>query len=478
MNPLVAVSGLVSFQAVFVQPVFVQPTSFERASSLRHAHVLHRPAQTMRRLAHMVRTAAMSLAVLAAPVLALLLAPLACSDSAVGSAHAREPTAPVELVVWQRSFSGSIGEKAIEVSRLARIGAQLNGQYCYDRCDATRPAIGLNGRWENGIAVLDESVPDAKGARKITGRWRLQTRQTPWRGEWRSADGKRRFPIVLKESASVAFDDDIRVLAEYPPDGESDSCESQSPRVLEIRIYREGRLRQTLQTDSTGTCGMFLPELADMNFDGRPDLSIALMLPAGPNIPHQSWLYGPKRDRFVDAPATLQDITSPMFDTERKRVYSYWRGSCCSHGVDVYRWNKGELIRVDGAESHFTAVKRGGRLGFVYSTPGYENGRIVFAPRIERETKGTLRLTAGTENEIDFETSPPWSERLKLDIYAADDKGEMVLKSSQPIRWVKRTVGEDTLWCPDLPYFDLDNQRAAREVVEDGDRCTDAKPTP
>jgi hypothetical protein len=456
-----------------------QRACFEHTGLLRHALLSRRPARIARGLARMMRATAMSLAaIVVAPVLVPSLAPSPFSDSAFGSAQAREPTAPVELVVWQRSFSGSIGEKTIEVSRLARIGAQLSGQYCYGRCDATRPAIGLSGRWENGIAVLDESIPDAKGGRKITGRLRLQTRQTSWRGEWRSADGRRRLPIALKESASVAFDDNIRVLAEYAPGGESDSCESQSPRVSEIRIYRQGRLRQTLETDSTGTCGMFLPELSDMNFDGRPDLSIALMLPAGPNIPRQSWLYDPKRDRFVNAPMSLQDITSPMFDTERKRIYHYWRGSCCSHGVDVYRWNKGELVRVNGAQSHFTAVKRGGKLGFVYSTPGYENGRIVFSPRIERDAKGALRLTTGAQNEIDFETSPPWSERLKLDIYATDDKGGMALKSSLSMRWLKHTVGEDTLWCPDLPYFDLDNKRIAREVVEEGDVCTDTKPTP
>lgn len=42
-------------------------------------------------------------------------------------------------------------------------------------------------------------------------------------------------------------------------------------------------------------------------------------LPAGPNIPEQTWLYDPSTQRFVDAPASYQEITSPEPDAEYKQ---------------------------------------------------------------------------------------------------------------------------------------------------------------
>jgi hypothetical protein len=394
------------------------------------------------------------------------------------TAFAREPTEPVELTVWNRSFKGTIGEKTIEILTLGRIGAQLRGRYCYGVCGAERPSLALQGRWDRDILTLEESVPGAADDRIVTGRWRLQAQGQQWRGEWRSADGKHRLPVALSETTLSGFADELRVLAEHAPGSEKDTCDSQSPPVSEIRIYRNDRLRQMLPTDSVGTCGMFLPELVDANFDGRPDLSIALMLPAGPNIPHQMWLYDPKQDRFVDAPASLQEITSPMFDAERKRVYNYWRGSCCSHGVDVYRWNDGELERIAGAESHFMPVKRGGKLGYVYTTPSYENGKIVFSPRVEQDAKGRLRLVAFADSDLDSENGPlAWSEALKVDVYAAAADGGYALKSSQAMRWRALGKGEAKRWCPDLAYFDLDRRRIERQRIEDPDVCTNSDPT-
>jgi hypothetical protein len=456
----------------------------------RHTGLAHRDVRVVKRLAPTIfGTLSMRIMIATTMIMHLMvsmitpiLAILVVASPMLGTAQAREPNEPVELAVWQRGFSGRIGEKTIEVSALSRIGAQLKGQYCYGRCNATRDAITLRGRWENGVVVLEESVSDGKGKRKVTGHWHLQAQQSPWRGEWHSADGKRRLPIHLIENEPIAsadeFVDEIRVLAEHVPGGEDDSCEAQSPAVSEIRLYREGRLRQTLQTDSMGTCNMFLPDMFDMNFDGKLDLTIALTLPAGPNIPHQSWLYDAKRDRFVDAPESLQDITSPMFDAERKRVYNYWRGSCCSHGVDVYRWNQGELERIDGAESHFMPVKRGGKLGYVYSTPSYENGHIVFAPRIERDAQGALQMTPLGDSDIDFETTPPFSEALKVNVYAADSRGGFVLKTTQAMRWRKISGDKTkaTRWCPDLPYFDIDRRRLDRQLIDHAEACTDTDP--
>lgn len=404
---------------------------------------------------------------------------LAMTCGFVFAAAAREPTEPVELTVWRRSFVGTLGDKNVEIAALERIGDRLRGHYCYGRCDAERPSIALHGRWTSNAIELEESIPNAAGDRTLTGRWRLKAQGDRWQGEWRSPDAKRRRPVALTNTRPAAFADELRVLAEHPPGDEDDTCESQSPAVTAIRIYRDGRLRQTLPTDSMGTCGMFLPELTDMNFDGKPDVTIALTLPAGPNIPHQSWLYDTKRGRFVDAPASLQDITSPMFDHARKLVYNDWRGSCCSHGVDIYRWKDGELVRIDGAESHFMPVVRGGKLGYVYSVPSYEDGRIVFAPRIERDPRGRLRPSATLRDaEIDFETAPPWSDALKVDVYASDGKDGARLVSSHAMRWRKLDSGGKTRWCPDAAYFDLDRGRIDRRLIDDAEACTDSDPNP
>ncbi|VEB50706.1 putative nitrite reductase [Salmonella enterica subsp. enterica] len=81
-----------------------------------------------------------------------------------------------------------------------------------------------------------------------------------------------------------------------------------------------------------------MPQWGDVNFDGYPDLSIVTELLAGPDAPVQTWLYDPAKQRYVDAPASYQEITSPEIDAEHKQIVSYWRGGCCSHGVNVYRW--------------------------------------------------------------------------------------------------------------------------------------------
>lgn len=409
----------------------------------------------------------------------IALAAVACLACPVFAADAHEPTAPVELTVWRGGFVGTLGDKSIEIVGLQRIGDRVRGQYCYSRCDPERPAIALRGRWSGNTIELEESAPSASDGDTLSGRWRLQTQGGRWQGEWRSPDGKRHWPIALTAASPTEFADELRVLAEHPPGDENDTCEAQSPAVAAIRVYRDGRLRQTLETDSMGTCGMFLPELADMNFDGKPDLTIALTLPAGPNIPHQSWLFDAKLGRFVDAPASLQDITSPMFDDAHRLVYHYWRGSCCSHGVDVYRWENGELTRIDGAESHFMPVMRGGRLGYVYSAPSYENGRIVFAPRVERDPRGHLRLAPLALDAIDFETAPPWSEALEVEIYdARDGTGAARLAASHAMRWRKLGRGATARWCPDVAYFDLDRRRIGRRLVDDAEACTDTDPSP
>ncbi|NVJ11280.1 nitrite reductase, partial [Myxococcus sp. AM001] len=173
-------------------------------------------------------------------------------------------------------------------------------------------------------------------------------------GTWTSPNGKRTLPLALSQNQDdleARFPYEIRLLADTLPAEEGDGCPT-PPLVSAIRLYKDGALIQTLETESQGTCSIFTPYLIDANFDGWPDLSLAMFLPAGPNIPHQTWLYDVATGRFVDAPAGLQDISSAEFDPVHRIVYSYWRASCCEHGVSTYRWNGGDLEEVDTQSSY------------------------------------------------------------------------------------------------------------------------------
>lgn len=270
---------------------------------------------------------------------------------------------------------------------------------------------------------------------------------------------------------------ELRVMAAFAPGTNDDACDAQSPPVSAIRVYRDGVLLQTLGTDSVGTCGMFLPRQFDMNFDGHPDITIALTLPAGPNIPHQSWLYDPATQRFVDAPASLQDITSPEFDPKHRIVYSSWRGSCCSHGVDTYRWKGGDLEALDSQASHLLPVLRQGKLGYLYSMPGYIDGEIVFSPRIVRDATGRLRLEGIDDTTLELEDEPfAWGESLAVDVFAIDAKGASRRVRSDAMRWKRLRDDAGLRWCPHLAVYDIDRRRIVRRLVDTPESCTDTAP--
>jgi hypothetical protein len=118
-----------------------------------------------------------------------------------------------------------------------------------------------------------------------------------------------------------------------------------------------------------GSCWLVQPRWVDANFDGWPDLTQALDLPAGPNIAHRTWLYDPDTQKLVLGPQSLQDISSPAFDGKAKRIYSEWRASCCSHGVDIYAWKPAGPELVEQAESHMLPVRKGGKLMACYQMP-------------------------------------------------------------------------------------------------------------
>lgn len=317
------------------------------------------------------------------PVLLVLITTLCIPVRHVSATEAT--AASVEFPVWSHSFVGTLGSKQVEVS-LSRVADNLSGTYCYQPCsNQTRIQLVLEGQMQGAGAELIER--DRTNQAATTGIWKIDSLQDGITGTWLSPDGKRRLALALRRyeaegDLQVRFSYETRLLADGLPEPEGDGCPT-PPLVSAIRLYKDGVLQQTLETESQGTCSIFTPVLFDANFDGWPDLSIAQFLPAGPNIPHQTWLYDPVTGRFVDAPATLQGITSPDFDPEHQIVYSFWRASCCEHGVSIYRWRGDELEEVDSQSSYFLPVMVGGTRRLCYVAPGYREGFIEYSGRVE-----------------------------------------------------------------------------------------------
>lgn len=273
-----------------------------------------------------------------------------------------------EYPVGSHRFHGALAGKAVEVS-LSRVGDRVQGRYCYGKCGGDAAGLALTGAFDGAQWQIEER-PE-QGGDQASGRWQVRFDRAQLKGEWVSADGARRYPLDLRgEASSFPFDLALQTEGEYMP-GTRESCGT-PPRVTAIKVYRAGKLVQTLPTDSQGTCDLFLPQVVDYNFDGHADLSIAQTLPAGPNIPHEYWLFDPATQRFV-ANEALSDITSPEVDVKHKRLYHFWRASCCSHGLDVYAWKGKQLVRERGAESYWKRTQKKGQPAlYCYVLPIYD----------------------------------------------------------------------------------------------------------
>jgi hypothetical protein len=410
------------------------------------------------------------------PVLILAIAEMTLAAAPAGTPE-QPIDQPVEMAVWQRGFRGRIGDKPVHVQSLRRVGHHVEGSYCYGACKPQTASLQLSGRWHNDELVLDEALPGASAVLKPTGHWSLRPSGDAWRGEWRSPHGKQRHPITLEAEHAVDPSYELRLLAAFVPGASEEGCDAQSPHVSAIRVYRHGELLQTLGTDSQGTCGMFLPQQVDMNFDGHADLTIALTLPAGPNVPHQSWLFDPKAKKFIDAPSTLQELSSPEFDPKHRIVYHHWRGSCCSHGIETYRWEGEELVAADSRESHLVPIWRDGKLGYMYSMPTYVDGKIEYAPRIIRDRAGELSLDGVEIQKLELYDEPfAWGTSLAVDVFALDASGQSRLESSEAMRWLRLDDGKGKRWCPDVAAYDMDRRRISRHTVDTPESCSDTDP--
>lgn len=395
-----------------------------------------------------------------AQALALILASLQAFPAMAGESS-------VEFLVWARQWTGTLGSKQVEVS-IRREANIVSGYYCYQPC-SKRYQLQLRGEFDGQSIKLTERDSGASDSENITGRWRIALAERTIAGNWTSPDGRRMLPVKLSDATveNPKFPYEVRLVAERMPSVD-DNCDS--PHVSMVRLYKDGQLFQSLDTDSKGTCGIYQPDLVDANFDGWPDLTLALFLPAGPNIPHQTWLYDPETGLYKDAPQGLQDITSPIFDPVHKIIWTAWRSSCCEHGVTTYRWQGDDVVEIDTRSSYLLPVLEGEELRYCYVTPDYDNGDIVFPGRVEQTDTG-LNLHGIDLKECDI-GSPSFTERTYIDIWKPD--GTTLLRTEQ-VEWKSTSTPEGTRFCPEVPFFE---NGAIRRVVisDDVELCREVEP--
>lgn len=115
-------------------------------------------------------------------------------------------------------------------------------------------------------------------------------------------------------------------------------------QAIEVRHAGSAELLQRLDGLDTQTPSTTVPvlEQIDLDFDGIPDVRVIEALPAGPNVPYRNWLYNRASGRFVASPQ-LDEVTSPVFDAERREVRSDWRDGATRYGTDTLAWRNGRL---------------------------------------------------------------------------------------------------------------------------------------
>lgn len=375
-----------------------------------------------------------------------------------GPSCARETEKPrVEFTVWDRVLSGTLGTKPVRVT-LTRIAGSVSGSYCYAPCrEETRQRLQLDGAIKGNTVQLTERDTGSE-KKPVTGRWTLSLDGEKASGNWTSPDRRKTFSMQLRDTEPVPFE--LRLVADALPK-RTDEC-GEAPHVSAIRVYREGRLVQELPTDSQGTCDIFTPSFVDANFDGFPDLTIALTLPAEPNVPHQTWLYDPATKRFVDGPAALQDITSAEFDKPSKTIVSRWRNGCCEHGVTTYRWHGNRLEEAETAASVQLPVLVGQNILYCYTIPDYQDGRIEYPDRVEQVGD---RLTLTFTDFSGCEATALSTSSNDITVWKRDAAGTLKAARTETMAWKPVDTPSGRRYCPEIPYFA--NGRIERKVLGD-----------
>lgn len=395
-------------------------------------------------------------------------------------AQAQEIAPPIhEAPVWSASYRGTLAGKAVQLE-LWRLDGAVGGSYCYEPCNRPGAMIDLEGA---ASGQLTETPMTGSSDAKPTGRWILAALSgmapTRLQGQWQSMNGKRRWPVdlVLQQPAFAhATRYELRLMLNQSVRSLADCGQLTELDVSAIHVYEQGRLKQKLPTAAQGSCWLVQPSWVDANFDGWPDLTQAQQLPAGPNIPTTTWLYDPAKKQFVLGPQALQDITSPVFDAKAQRIYSEWRASCCSHGVDIYAWKPQGLELVAQAGSYMLPLRKGGKLMACYQMPQYVQGQIRWPTGLYQRADG---LSLGREPSGDWCDANP-AETMgqnQLQVLAEPEEGKppRVLKA-YGASYEQVNTPKGPRYCPDLMVFDADARKLVRvKLTENAEELCEAE---
>jgi hypothetical protein len=386
-------------------------------------------------------------------------------------AHAKDgPATTVEFPAWQRSYIGSLEGKPVRLI-LNRIDREIYGSYCIQPCtDGLRDKGHVSGTIRGNNLMIAQISPGAPATRQAVMRFRGRLMPSRLLGTVAASNGHAKTSLDLRDERPLPFE--TRLVAVRHKEGDG-ACET-PPHIVAIKLYRGRRLVQRLATDSQGTCGAFLPTAVDANFDGVPDLTIALSLPASPNIPYQTWLFDPAAQRYRLGPAALQAISSPEFDYVNKVVWSFWRNGCCSHGVTAYRWQKARLLVTQHMQSYaLPVVDDAGIRRYCYASPTYHDGRVLFDERVE-EVNGKLKLSVSDLDacELRYRFAP----ETRLDVWRRDNRRILRVSRTERVRWMPVQDGTGTRYCPEVPFFD--HGRIVRVLLDNDEnvQCSENKP--
>lgn len=385
-------------------------------------------------------------------------------------AHAGEPAIFVEFPAWSRTYTGIVNGRQVEVE-LTRVDHRLQGAYCFAQCVRNgQDSVTVQGTIKGDRIRLFEFRSDAKGAWVKQASWHAKLHGNHIVGKSVNSATAAAKGLDLTNTRPLPYE--TTVVADQRQRND-DACET-PPHVIAIKLYRGRRLVQRLATDSEGTCQVFAPQAVDANFDGRADITIALALPASPNIPYQTWLFNPRTQRFSLGPALLQEIASPEYDYKHKMIVSSWRAGCCSHGVATYRWRGMKLIKKETVQSHALPVLADdGKRRYCYSAPSYSDWHVVFDERVE-ERGGRLMITIANVGDCE-EAYRPFLD-THIDIWHRDSKRALRVARTEKVRWRPVLKAGTTRYCPELPFFD--HGRITRVILDDDEHatCTEEKP--
>jgi hypothetical protein len=264
----------------------------------------------------------------------------------------------IEPAIWQRyeNFNAAviIDQKTAKLY-LQRIGDNIDGYWSHEQT-----SFRLTGK-------LDET----------TGKFQLNEDSYPppviatWDGVWqkdaihvtrkKNDDSQTLTLKTINSGTTFPYAMDLlfrEAWSNQLPNDDSSLCNNE-PSITSIKLTNFDGSAQILDNiDSQGTCGLFTPDILDLNFDGHDDIMLAITLPAGPNIPYTYWLFNPRTKQF-EINNALAELTSPEVDSVRKRLIVTWRGGAGLHGVNVYEWKKGKLVTIMEKTSYFKKMHRG-----------------------------------------------------------------------------------------------------------------------